>query len=199
MWGDDLDEMAGENPAAVLAGTTDETQSDTERTAADAAETPEERLIQILRRPAWLRLRLADLTERRETCRAWCCRTTARYGGQAVSGGGTDRGDRSLLELAEWDRKIHVCRRKLDAASRTAEELVDQVSRMPGRTALRDAELLRLRYIRGLTGEELRLSLAQAGYPGCMRALYAWGKTARRRGAAAMERGRTAARITGTG
>ncbi|MBQ9348316.1 MAG: hypothetical protein IJT94_13445 [Oscillibacter sp.] len=146
----------------------------------------EERLIHILRRPDWVRLRLADLLDQRETCRRRCTRTTARYGGTASSGGRFSRGDLAMAELADLDRLLARCRARLAEASERAEALLRQVENLPGRTAVRDADLLRLRYLRGLSGEPLRAAMEQAGYPARAQTIYNWQRSARRSGVLAL-------------
>ncbi|MBQ9346726.1 MAG: hypothetical protein IJT94_05210 [Oscillibacter sp.] len=148
--------------------------------------TEEERLIHILRRPGWLCLRLSDLLDQRETCRQRCTRTTVRYGNTVPSGCGYTWGDLALAELANMDWKLASCRKQLAEASDLADSLLRCVENLPGRTAIRDADLLRLYYLRGLSGEALRVAMEQAGYPVCIQTIYSWRRAALRSGVLAL-------------
>ena len=114
-----------------------------------------------------------------------------------MSGGGCSRGDLPLTELADVDRRLEQCRMRLEEASAYAEAVLRCVEDLPGRTALRDAELLRLRYLRELSGEPLRAALEQDGFPARAQTIYNWQRSAHRNGAlalAAMEQARHAER-----
>ena len=89
----------------------------------------------------------------------------------------------------EWAQVLAACRRDLAEAAETAEALAARVGAMPGHNSLRDAVLLRLRYVQGLKGEALRAAMEARGYAGSLQAVYYWQKSALRRGNAILSDG----------
>ena len=133
-----------------------------------------------MRRPAALRQEIERLLRRREEQRVICCRMTARYG----PGGGRgrwDRGEEALAALAESGRVLEEKRQELARAEGEADAMLRALSALPGRTAARDAERLRLRYLLGLEWSAVREALAKKGYPAAgLRTVYNWNRSALR-------------------
>ena len=139
----------------------------------------------ILLRPKELRKELYIVIEQRERLEAACQRLTVRYGTARVRNGSVDH-DGALAALADCDAQYgaQIARKReaLAAAEREAEDLLNRFAlASPVRIGYRDAEVLRLWYLRDLEFQEIQSEMERKGFPCVSKTLKKWYADALRR------------------